>query len=495
LFFRERGGYCLTNPHPFMKPYDLDQVLYTFNGKHPFTTRQACEGVQIFGGIGSGKTSGSGAALAKSYLRAGFGGLVLCAKKDELDTWKRYAQETGRSDSLLIFDASGKYRFPFLQYEVEREGEGAGYTENLVRLFMTVYETISRRSGAGGDPYWQSAMQQLMRNCIDLCMIARGEVSVPLMHDVVRTAPQSPEQINEQNEEGRYTWREGSICWQLLIEGNEKQLDKWAQYDFDTTANFWLKEFPAISPKTRSGILSMFTTTTDNFLRRPFRMLFSEPPEDEKFIAYPELTHYGAVIVMHLPVKEFGDAGRAAQVVYKYMWQQAAERRDMSESDLPVFLWVDEAQNFATEYDMQFQATARSSRACTVYLTQNLPNYYAEMGGASSRDRVNSLVGNLQTKIWHANSDPETNNHAAEVIGKSWQVRRGMSQSFGNESFNMGDSSQESFDFDVTPQTFTKLPKGGPENGFQVGGVVFQNGRIWSQDKTFLFTSFNQKAP
>lgn len=33
-----------------------------------------------FGSIGSGKTSGSGQALALAYLRAGFGGLVLCAK-------------------------------------------------------------------------------------------------------------------------------------------------------------------------------------------------------------------------------------------------------------------------------------------------------------------------------------------------------------------------------------------------------------------------------
>ena len=76
--------------------YDLDTPLYHFNGNESFTIRQACEGVQIFGGIGSGKTSGSGAALARAYMRAGFGGLVLCAKKDEVDTWREYAAQTGR---------------------------------------------------------------------------------------------------------------------------------------------------------------------------------------------------------------------------------------------------------------------------------------------------------------------------------------------------------------------------------------------------------------
>jgi len=422
--------------------YNLDRVLYRFNGTEPLSIRNACEGVQIFGGIGSGKTSGSGASLAKSFLRAGMGGLVLCAKKDEVDTWKKYAAETGRTNRLLIFDESGEWRFPFLQYEVEREGKGAGYTENLVRLFATVNEAIERSKGGGGDPYWTRAMQQLLRNAIDLCMLATGEVSLPLINDIILSAPNSPEQRD-------------------------------------------------IAPKTRSGILSMFTSMADALLRRPFRMLFSEPSPIEQD-ALPELTHEGFIIVMNLPVKEFGNSGRAAQVIYKYMWQQAAERRNIKDNPLPIFLWVDEAQNFVTEYDMQFQATARSSRACTVYLTQNLPNYYAEMGGAHSKSRVDSLVGNLQTKIWHANSDPETNKHAAETIGRSWHKKKGSSFNVGGDNLSSGGSVTQSFDFDVIPQEFTRLRKGSPVNDFLVDAIIYQNGRQWSNGKTFLPAVFHQ---
>lgn len=467
--------------------FSLDTVLYRFNDIEPLTIRQACEGVQIFGGIGSGKTSGSGAALAKSYLRAGFGGLVLCAKKDELETWQRYAEETGRTDSLLVFDASGKWRFPFLQYEVNREGEGAGYTENLVRLFTTVYEVMERGKGGGGaDPYWQRAMQQLVRNAVDLAMIVTGEVSVPLLYKIITSAPTSIEEKNTLD------WQENSTCFQLLVQGNEMHIpDPWALEDLRSTSTFWLREFPSISPKTRSSIISMFTSMADNLLRRPFRMLFSElSPNDHH--AFPELTHQGIVIVMNLPVKEFGEAGRAAQVVYKYMWQQAAERRNIADNPRPIFLWADEAQNFASEYDMQFQATARSSRACTVYLTQNLPNYYAEMGGMHSKSRVDSLVGNLQTKIWHANSDPETNTHAADTIGKSWQKKKGSSVSAGMDSFSAGQSVQESYDYDVIPQTFTTLRKGSPINDYIVEAVIFQNGRRWKNGKTYLSARFHQ---
>lgn len=197
--------------------FSLDQVIYNFNNDEPFTIANACEGVQIFGGIGSGKTSGSGEALARAFLSAGFGGLVLCAKKDVLDDWKRYAKETGRDKQLLVFDASGDFVFPFLQYEIERQGEGAGYTDNLVRLFTTVYEAIDRSINSdGSDPYWTRAMQQLLRNTIDLCMIARGTVSVPLIHDIIISAPKSIAQIDTDE------WKEKSLCWKLLLEGHAK---------------------------------------------------------------------------------------------------------------------------------------------------------------------------------------------------------------------------------------------------------------------------------
>lgn len=469
-------------------PISLEYPLYSFNGTEPFTLADACEGVQIFGGIGSGKTSGSGAELARAYLRAGFGGLVLCAKKDVLEEWKTYAKQTGREKQLLVFDSSGKFVFPFLQYEIERQGEGAGYTENLVRLFTTIYETIDRNAATGGnDPYWTRAMQQLLRNCIDLCVISRGTVSIPQIREIILSAPKSLEEIDLEE------WRGKSLCWKLLLEGHAKKHDVWTQGDFDNMASFWLEEFPTLSDKTRTSVISTLTTMLDMFLRRPFRQLFSETPPDPRMIAYPELTHRGVIIVLYLPVKEFAEAGRAVQAAYKYIWQQAAERRSVIPGQtVPVFLWADEAQNFITNYDMHFQATARSSMACTVYITQNLPNYYAELGGENEKHCVDSLVGNLQTKIFHANSDPLTNDKAAEIIGKSWQYRQSTSQSAGREQFNLSKSMNQSFDYDVPPQLFTMLKKGGKANGGIVEAVVFQNGRIWSTQKSHLFTQFKQ---
>jgi hypothetical protein len=115
------------------------------------------------------------------------------------------------------------------------------------------------------------------------------------------------------------------------------------------------------------------------------------------------------------------------------------------------------------------------------------------MGGEESKHRVDSLVGNLQTKIWHANSDPMTNEHAANTIGKSWQKRQNSGQSFGRDNYNLSSGESESFDYDVHPQLFTMLKKGGKPNGNIVEAILFQNGRVWnSSKKTNLLTQFKQ---
>ena len=48
-----------------LPPYHLDRVLLSFSKRDPWTIRDSYEGVQIFGATGSGKTSGSGATIAR----------------------------------------------------------------------------------------------------------------------------------------------------------------------------------------------------------------------------------------------------------------------------------------------------------------------------------------------------------------------------------------------------------------------------------------------
>ena len=133
-------------------------------GKRPenyWCLNDAFQGVQIFGGTGSGKSSGSGQAIARAFLEANMGGLVLTAKNDELFAWQNYAKATGRETDLLIVDEGAKHRFNFLGYELNRKGAGAGHTENLVNLFASVLEASERKHGQGGgnDAYWAADVE------------------------------------------------------------------------------------------------------------------------------------------------------------------------------------------------------------------------------------------------------------------------------------------------------------------------------------------------
>ena len=65
-----------------------DKPLLQLTSKDNFTVRDSFNGVHVYGAIGSGKTSGSGRALAGAYLRAGYGGIVLCAKPEECELWQ-----------------------------------------------------------------------------------------------------------------------------------------------------------------------------------------------------------------------------------------------------------------------------------------------------------------------------------------------------------------------------------------------------------------------
>ncbi len=51
--------------------FELDRAIYRFYDVEPFTIGSACKGIQAFGGIGPGKTSGGGEALACAFFGSG----------------------------------------------------------------------------------------------------------------------------------------------------------------------------------------------------------------------------------------------------------------------------------------------------------------------------------------------------------------------------------------------------------------------------------------
>jgi hypothetical protein len=470
---------------------DLDSVLLSFDRHTPWTFRDAFEGTCILGGNGSGKTSGSGQLLAESFLAQGWGGLVMTTKPDEHRMWETMCERTGRSGDLVLFGAGGESRFNFLDYELNQPG-GAGATENLVNLFTAVTEVGDRSKGGErneGDQFWKRSYKQLLRNAIDALSMGVGKVSVPMLYEMITDIAQSPQEAESEQ------WQRESSLFAVLEAAKARMQGEGAQHDFKLVARYWLRELPALAEKTRSIILSTFTGIVDCFNRGMMRTLFSTTTS-----VTPEDAQQGKVIVVNLPVKEWNELGQYAQVVWKFLFQRATERRRTTR---PVFLWADEASNFVTSYDALFQSTSRSSRCATVFLCQNLPLYYTALGGEQvGKAAADALLGCMATKIFHANSDITTNNYAAEIIGRTLVRRHSVSMPHNRNLFLSDPELQpatgsvsEQMEFKLLPSEFTTLKKGGTASNGIVEGVIFQNGRVFkATGDNYLVTSFTQKG-
>lgn len=508
-------------------PDRKNHTLLKLTDSDLWTEGDSFEGVQIFGTTGSGKTSGSGKAIALSMLRAGYGGLVLCAKNDELRNWIRYGIDTKRLPDIRIYGLKGDGpdqerrsrmegdrdalqalaqvpvvdNFSFMDYSKRRAPKGVSTTLDLVAVFLAALSS-GESAVSGSDPYWNDTLRELLTHAIDLADMADAPVNLQTLVRIIQTAPLSIadsvirlERADRAN--GPVTREDANYCIRLLREADARVSNAGRREDLRDTAHFWMHDFPNLSARTRSIIVSSFTAKVTGLLRSPLRRLTDTPDEatsgGRPGPIDPEQTHQGKIVVVDLPIKDLGEVGRLAQIIFKTVWQRSTERRSLQDEWKPVFLWADESQYFVTPYDALFQQTARSKCSATVYLTQNLPNYYSAMPGKDNRAAAESLIGNLQTKVFHANGDPATNEFAERIFGREPMTETGYGFSDGKFNLNMNPMDQPI----VRTSRFTGLRTGGAHNERRVDALIFQAGRSWnegSQYATGIAVSFDQAS-
>lgn len=514
---------------------NLDAPLLQLSPVDFFTYRDAFNGVSVTGSIGSGKTSGTGKALAHAYLRAGMGGLVLCAKPEEAVLWRRYAAETGRQGSLIEITADN-HGFNFLAYEIARQG-GDG-VNSVIECLMRVLEAARSASGSNaraGEAFWEDTTRQILRHTIPALFAAYRRITIPDIIEFVRSAPRTPQ------EAANPAWQKNS-----LMSKSVDAVPRGGPMEavINKVVSFWENEYAHLDPKVRSNIAISLTTTLDRFNHGWLQHALCG-----RTSVVPDLCFHGAVILLNLPALTLNEDGIIAQQVWKYMWQRAVLARNALPrpfQERPVFLWADEAQYFINSYDAEFLSTSRASRVCTVFLSQSLPTYFARMAGEGGHDKVHHLLGNFGTKIWHSNTCPETNEWAARTVGRMLQRRSNFSENEGfNSSYGMnkgegsntgghsgsnysyskhgggggssygsswgrndsrgesktrGESSgtsqgfSEQMDWIIEPAAFGRmLQTGGPANRGLVSSIWYQGGkRFEAGGRNFLMTVFRQ---
>jgi hypothetical protein len=459
-----------------------ETLLRDWGNGQGFRLADAQTGVCAFGATGSGKTTGPAKHLAYGYLAGDFGGLVLCAKKEERCQWQQWAADCGRSADIVIIDKCAKYRFNFMNWEASRQEEGGGLAINIVSLLDEIGHSVSgtNKSRLSGDhKFWEDALHLLNSNLVELAVCAGVEVSLPRLREILSSAPLTLAQVADP------AWKQASSCARHISEADKvtKEGPDDIRADFEECITYWLRDFPALSDKTRSSIVLGFNVLTHPLLTRPLRRLFSTDTN-----VRPEDTFTGKIIIVDLPVQEFRLAGRIANLVWKYCFQVAVLRRtqpaDRKSYLRPVFLWADEAQYFVSRFDAEYQAVARSAGGCTVYLTQNRESLRSVLG---DDDAVDSLLGNLQAKFFCQNSS-QTNEWAAKLLGERWinVTSTNVGQSASADLQNQQSSNQssgvtrsEQRRYFVEPARFTTLKRGGAANNYQVQAIVYNGGHLF----------------
>lgn len=494
--------------------YNLDTSLLKIGDAH-WTIRNSVEGLQIFGGIGSGKTSGSGRFFALKYLAHGYGGLVLTVKPDEKDEWIKYCKEANREDDLIIVEPKGEHFFNFLDYEASQYKDQF-YTENILQVLKTVIRASEEKTnGKSDDRFWETALDMLISCTIDLCILAYGNVTVKKLYDLVFATSKLSEiqddedfaknefvkamelakkNIIEKRESWNITLSESMSIEELSKITSEEFSDLLVENiselrAFNLLEEFFTQTYAELSEKTRSIVEFSFTGFLFSLLKDPVYSLFCR----KKSTFLPEDCLNGKIIIINLPIKTYHKVGRDVQIMFKYIWQRAIERRNVKSNGRPVFLWADEAQNFLHEYDSEYQATARSSRIATVYITQNLPNYFANMGGSKYEFKVKSFLGTLASKIFHANADTETNLYASDLVGQAYREDRSQSTTTVDGKTSISESVSYKLDKLIRPEEFHTLLTGGEPNDFKVTSYLHVQGMKFPGGKNYHRLLFNQQ--
>jgi hypothetical protein len=302
-----------------MRASELDTPLLQLTTHDSFTLRDACQGVCIMGGIGSGKTSGSGHALAAAFLRSGMGGLVHCAKPEEADAWRGYCREHKRLGSLVEVTPQDA-GFNFIAYELARQGaQGLNAVVECLMRVLEIARAASPSQSRGGDVFWEDTTRQVLRNGLPIIYAATGTVRISDLLQFVRSAPRSPDEMTDAE------WQRQSYFCEAFAAAA-------SQLDDETGSRcvaYWRNDFATLDAKTRGNIVISLTTTLDRFNHGWLKSAFCD-----RTTYVPELSFHGAILLLNMPALTCNEDGIIAQQLIKYLWQRAVLARKIEQPDV-----------------------------------------------------------------------------------------------------------------------------------------------------------------
>lgn len=444
-------------------------------------------GVFVAGSTGSGKTSSIGRLLMLTTMRLNFGMLLLTTKPDEGMDYVKLAEMAGRGADVSVVTLDGFLRLCITAYQSQRPDGTGELSENMISLFKNMMSVLHKgENHSGRDAFWQSTGDQLLRNLMNVFILAQISITLDALANFLAHAPK--------NAEAAASWRSIPAFGAVMAAAEKNATTPEKQRTFKILSEFWLHFYADLAENTRSCIEIGFVAMIDALRSPKVHALISTQTN-----ITPEcMMNDGRIIILQLPVNQYHEVGLLLQTLWKLATQQAILRRPDKGKGAkvrPVVIWEEECHNFAIDYDAEFHRVARDCRAIRVMITQNIANMHERFsGGDGARVKVESILGNLNTRFFFANGCATTNKWASESIGtyektitetSSVPPHSGELNPFKDMLYRLlkkpvvTTSKRIVREPHLHPHDFTLLAPGGEANGWMAEAIMTQVGRTF----------------
>jgi type IV secretory pathway TraG/TraD family ATPase VirD4 len=463
----------------------LDEPLMHWTARDVFTKRELLRSISIMGAAGSGKTSAIGLMLGRALAAMmNVSLLIIASKPEDRAMWEGIAAAAGRK--LLVFGPKEPLRFNLIACEARAGADAREITECL----LTTTEALTRNEGRSSDAFWGFQDRRMIQCAVEVIKQAYADVTTWSIQQFINDAPTSRDQI--QSEE----WKKGYFCT-TIAKAHEGEKTHIERQDLSLAMQFWLNEYPQMADKTRSSINASVLGRLHVFNSGIVRELIGT----ETTIS-PEIFDKGAMVLIDMPVANYGLSGTVIGGAWKYATQRHILRRAAGPETAVTCIWIDEYQNFLTGFDSNFLAECRSHFGCMAVLTQSLHSFFSSMGGGhEAESKTKALLTNFGTKVFMTLGDEESAKYASSLVGQSIIRLANSSRSGGAKVYDeiLGDytlstSLNEQIAELILPRLFMNgLKTGGPENGFIAEGWVVRNGQSFSNGENAMLLGFSQR--
>lgn len=450
----------------------LDTPLMPWNEFDVLTLRDLLNGgCVIFGRPGSGKTSSSyrlllGAAATRLFS----GGLILAASASDRRMVERIFAACPHR--LVVFDEEAGLTLNGIDFILKRGGS----SRDVAQAIDNVFEAVSRGSGDGGgeNSYFVQAAKRMLYFSIVIVKHATGGASPADLVAFINTAATAPASWHEENFKKTTHFR-------FVEKAHESAKSDVEQFDFDAACEYVMHELPALSDRTRAGVISLYMNYLHHFVTGWNRKLFSTSSEIS-----PAVMDEGVWVLVDMPISRCGEDGAFALGMWRFLTEWHAMRRHPDAENTPLFIFADEFQNTINAYDSKFLGEGRKFRSCMVAASQSRASLYANMGGKAAEAKVDSLLNNFTHKIFHALGDVDTADWASSLVGRRMQFSLGGSEQPGHgmESFFGGGGWAVSLSQDLRAEMEADefmygLRTGGTKNGLLCDAVLVRSGECF----------------